>query len=74
MSSPLIRPIISIRIQNVEPITYPPNSQGCEAASALLKFQVNANTRIIIYNGHREIGLVLAGHYFPNQIKTSSGH
>ena len=21
-------------------------------------------TRIIIYNGHREIGLVLAGHYF----------
>ena len=24
-------------------------------------------TRIIIYNGHREISLVLAGHYFLKQ-------
>ena len=25
------------------------------------------DTRIIIYNGHREIGLVLAGHYFQKE-------
>ena len=25
---------------------------------------ISDNTRIIIYTGHREIGLVLAGHYF----------
>ena len=32
------------------------------------ELEIGSNTRIIIYTGHREIGLVLAGHYFLKKV------
>ena len=37
---------------------------GCKGRPGRSKFIRHTCTRIIIINGHREIGLVLAGRYF----------
>ena len=60
---------------NEDPPSWAParllSSEGCTRALPLpnvLRALLPKNTRIIIYTGHREMGLVLAGRYFLKKV------